>query len=121
MGNMETTIHPEFMGDDSASPGACYRCLASRRHGETVVDWGFQIDYTGGIGSGWLQMCSGCVCEVASKLGMLATDKARTLCDDLEQTEARLAETEAQLDAAEKALDALKIYRAQPQRLRVDA
>lgn len=92
---MPFQILPEFLG---APGGVCFTCRAAKRPGDVVVDCDYDTEILNAtvpteipgmafeIASGSLQICSTCVREMGSLLGMASaeqTDKLKEMVDEL--------------------------------------
>lgn len=110
---MSWTLHDEYL--PSAAFGACFKCRASKRPGERILDPNLVTDdlppeLVNGHHDGHIQICEACITEAAQMLGMSTPAQAASLDAQLRGLVERAREATARAEAAEAALKALRIF-----------
>lgn len=102
---MFVQTYPEFNGlGISATPGVCYFCRTHRRAAESaILSAGVVIDHEGQI-----ELCQGCVLEMAGHFGAIAPDKAQELRERNRAYGMQLKAAQGVIDAQEAQIEALK-------------
>lgn len=110
---MSWTVHNEYPA--GAAFGACFKCRASRRPGERILDPNLVTHdlppfIVPGGQDGYVYFCEACITEAAQALGMKTPAQVAHIEDSLAAVEDDCRKLSLRAAAAESALEGLRRY-----------